>query len=114
MYVEGGLLQFHYNGFGDTVDVAPVELAPGRHRVVLEYEALGERRGRGRVIVGDRAPGNWVDMSPTLAFGPFEGLDIGLDRRAPVSWRVRERHRTFPYRGTIDAVRFEPGPRAPA
>jgi arylsulfatase A-like enzyme len=114
MYVEGGRLQFHYNGFGDTVDVVPVDLAPGDHRLVLEYEALGGRRGRGRLVVDDGAPGDWIDMSPTLAFGPFEGLDVGLDRRAPVSWRLREQHRTFPYRGCIDAVRVEPGPRAPA
>ena len=112
MYVEDGHLHFHYNGFGDTVDVAPVAMPPGDHRVSLEYEALGERRGRGRLVVDDGPPGDWIGMSPTLTFGPFEGLDVGLDRRAPVSWRVRERHRAFPYRGTIEAVRIEPGLRA--
>jgi hypothetical protein len=112
MYVEDSQLHFHYNGFGDTVDAAPVAIPPGDHRVVLEYEALGKRRGRGRLVVDDDPPRDWIEMSPTLTFGPFEGLDVGLDRRAPVSWRVRERHRTFPYRGTIDAVRIEPGARA--
>ena len=45
--------------------------------------------------------------------GFHEGLDIGLDRRAPVSWDVYQKHGAFRYTGTIRGVTIEPGARAP-
>jgi arylsulfatase len=44
---------------------------------------------------------------------PFEGIDVGIDRRSPVSWPVYERYGPFPYSGSIHTVRYEPGERAP-
>ena len=43
--------------------------------------------------------------------GFHEGLDIGLDRRCPVSWQLYERHRSFRFTGTIEDVTIEPGER---
>jgi len=48
-----------------------------------------------------------------LMGGFHEGLDIGLDRRAPVDWALRERHGIFRYGGTIHDVLIESGPFAP-
>jgi len=45
--------------------------------------------------------GEWGELTPTLMGGYHEGLDIGLDRRAPVDWGLWERHGIFRYRGTI-------------
>ena len=45
--------------------------------------------------------------------GSHEGLDIGLDRRAPVDWALSERHGIFRYSGTIRDVIVESGPFAP-
>jgi hypothetical protein len=42
--------------------------------------------------------------------GFHEGLDIGLDRRAPVDWALRERHGVFRYDGTIHDIVVESGP----
>jgi arylsulfatase len=50
-------------------------------------------------------------LSPTLMFGPFEGFDVGIDRRAPVSWQIYEQHGAFPYQGEIREVWIEPGKR---
>jgi arylsulfatase len=55
----------------------------------------------------------WQALSPTLMAGFHEGLDIGLDRRAPVSWDVYQKYGSFPYTGTIHGVTIEPGARAP-
>jgi arylsulfatase len=54
-----------------------------------------------------------------MLFGiaPFEGIDVGIDRRSPVSWEIYERFGPFPYSGTLHAVTYtpgEPGPDAPA
>jgi arylsulfatase len=44
---------------------------------------------------------------------PFEGIDVGLDRRSPVCWDVYERHGPFPFTGTIESVAYSPGTPAP-
>ena len=51
--------------------------------------------------------------SALAAMAPFEGIDIGMDRRSPVSWDLHERHGTFPYTGTLRAVTYVPGEFAP-
>ncbi|MBL8380041.1 MAG: arylsulfatase [Burkholderiales bacterium] len=112
MYVESDRLNFHYNGFSEAQDLPPVELPPGAHAATLEYAALGERRGRGRLLLDGQEKVGWRDLSPTLMVGIFEGLDIGLDRRAPVYWELYERHGAYPYSGEITDVSIVPGERA--
>ncbi|MFN0160395.1 MAG: arylsulfatase [Burkholderiales bacterium] len=112
MYVESDRLNFHYNGFSEPQDLPPVALAPGAHVATLEYEALGKRRGRGRLLLDGAEKVGWTELSPTLMVGIFEGLDIGLDRRAPVYWELYERHGAYPYTGEITDVNIIPGERA--
>jgi arylsulfatase len=112
MYVESGRLNFHYNGFSEPTDFLPVDLPAGSHEASLEYEALGKRRGRGRLLLDETERIAWTDLSPTLMVGLFEGLDVGLDRRAPVFWALYERHGAYRYSGAIEEVWIEPGPRA--
>jgi hypothetical protein len=55
----------------------------------------------------------WGELSPTLMGRFHEGLEIGLDRRAPVDRGLRERHGIFRYGGRIRDVVVESGPFAP-
>jgi arylsulfatase len=112
LYIEDGHLHLTYNGFGEFHTLAGPAAAAGEHIAALEYEALGGRRGRGRLVLDDAAS-EWTDLSPTLMAGMHEGLDIGLDRRAPVDWGLRERHGIFRYGGTIAEVVIVSGPLAP-
>ena len=50
-----------------------------------------------------------------LLFGmaPFEGIDVGIDRRSPVDWSIYERFGPFPWTGTLEAVTYTPGEDAP-
>jgi hypothetical protein len=57
--------------------------------------------------------GEWGELTPTLMGGYHEGLDVGLDRRAPVDWALRDRHGLFRYGGTIRDLVVESGPFAP-
>jgi len=114
MYLESDRLNVHYNGFGVPVNLVPVDLPPGEHEAILEYEALGKRRGQGRLLLDGVEKSGWTEMSPTLMMGPFEGLDVGLDRRAPVFWELYERHGIYRYSGKIEDVWIDPGPRAAA
>ena len=74
--------------------------------------SAGGAAAAGCVLDGSDA-GEWHDLSPTLMGGFHEGLDIGLDRRAPVDWALWERHGIFRYGGTIRDVVIESGPFAP-
>ena len=40
---------------------------------------------------------------------PFQGIDVGIDRRSPVSWEIYERFGPFPWSGTLHRVTIEPG-----
>ena len=44
---------------------------------------------------------------------PFQGIDVGIDRRSPVSWELARAHGPYPYSGRIHGVTYEPGPPAP-
>jgi arylsulfatase len=115
LYAEDGKLHFFYNGFGETTTLPGVALPAGRHEVTLDYEALGGREGRGRLLIDGKEATGWTRLSPTMVmYGVFEGLDIGLDRRGPVLWELYERHGAFPYSGAIEEVTVTPGKRAPA
>ncbi len=48
-----------------------------------------------------------------LRWYPFEGIDVGIDRRSPVSWELYTRRGAFPFTGTIEAVTYTPGPYSP-
>jgi arylsulfatase len=111
-WIEGGSLHVHYNGFGDTVTLPGVAMREGDHEATLDYEALGNREGRGRLVMDGAEQVGWTVMSPTLSFGVFEGLDVGLDRRGPVFPDLFDRRGSFPYTGSIRDVRIEPGTRA--
>ena len=109
LYIEGGALRLFYNGFGEFSELPPAPLAAGAHEVVFDYEATGARKGRGRLLIGGKPAADWHALSPSLMGGFHEGLDIGLDRRCPVDWRLFEKHGVFRYTGTIAEVTIAPG-----
>jgi arylsulfatase len=113
LWVEDGALRFLYNGFGEFSELPALPLAAGARTVGLEYEALGGRRGRGRLFAGDGTHGEWGGLSPSLMMGFHEGLDIGLERRAPVNWPLWEQHGAYRYGGTIHDLTIESGAFAP-
>ena len=96
--------------------MAPIPMPFGEQVVGLEYEALGGRKGRGRLVVTDGAGdarGAWQDLSPTMMTGFHEGLDIGIDRRGPVDWELWERRGSFAYTGALVDLVVESGAFAP-
>ena len=113
MYIEDGALHFLYNGFGQFHRISAAALGDVDGRLCLQYEALGQRTGRGRLLRDDTPLCEWTDLSPTLMGGFHEGLDIGLDRRAPVDWELYQRQGTFRYTGVIHELVIEFGALAP-
>ncbi len=111
--VEGDRLTFAHNDGHRMRRLDAGVLAPGTSRVVLEAIAPGANHWNFSVRVGDeeRAAGEGFPLF--LAMAPFEGIDVGIDRRSPVDWKIYERHGPFPWTGSLEKVTYEPGPHAP-
>jgi arylsulfatase A-like enzyme len=111
LYVDDGLVFVYNDGHGHTTTVPVCLLPTGDHEATITFEAPGQRRWTITAALGAEAA--TIEVPMLFPMAPFEGIDIGIDRRSPVSWALYEREGPFPYTGTIDRVRYEPGDPAP-
>jgi hypothetical protein len=82
---------------------------PGAQQLTLEVGAPGGNVWDVRLCIGDEELASEGGFPLFLSIGPFEGIDVGIDRRSPVSWDVYERFGPFPYSGRMGPVRYETG-----
>ena len=113
LYVEDDRLLFVHNAYGDltTLDCGP--LPAGAAGVRLAMENPGNLVWNARLSVDGEAVGEALGLVSLMAMAPFEGIDVGIDRRSPVSWDVYERHGPFAYAGDLHSVTYRPGELAP-
>jgi arylsulfatase len=109
LYVEDGRLFFAFNGYGDMTVIDGGEVAAGTDRISLRMEWAGNFRCNAVISIGGTPVGEAPDLPVLMAMAPFEGIDVGIDRRSPVSWEVYERHGVFPYSGTLHGATYRPG-----
>ncbi len=113
VYAEYGRLIYVHNAYGDmtTVDCGP--LLPGTGRIVLAVGNVGNMVWNVELSADGEVVGEASSLLGFMAMAPFEGVDVGIDRRSPVSWDVYQRHGPFPYTGTLTAVTYRPGEPSP-
>ncbi|MCU1374081.1 MAG: putative arylsulfatase, partial [Actinomycetia bacterium] len=113
LYVEDGHLRFAYNQYGDLLELDAGALPAGERLVELRAAAGPDLTWDWTVVVDGAEVGAlpWTEMLVGLA--PFQGIDVGIDRRSPVVWSVHERHGAFPYSGALRSVTYVPGEPAP-
>jgi arylsulfatase len=114
LYVLDGHLHFAHNGGRGPMhhlDAGPV--APGGHVVAVDLHAPGGWRWDALVSVDGTARGRLDGLPQLFGMAPFEGIDVGIDRRSPVSWELFERFGPFPFTGRLHAVTYTPGEPAP-
>ncbi len=118
LYVLGGELLFvHNNGRGAMLTVSGGVMAEGVSEVVADLRATGGQQWELTLSVDGTLRATQPGVPMLFGIAPFEGIDVGIDRRSPVSWEIYEEHGPFPYTGELDAVTYtpgEPGPDAPA
>lgn len=112
LYVEDGGLTFLENAAGDVITLPSFALDGQSRQIVVEVTAPGDETWQVEVAV-DRVPAISGTVPQMIGMLPFEGIDVGLDRRSPVSWELYQRRRTFPFTGRIDGVTYVPGAASP-
>jgi len=113
LVIDGDALTLLYNGFGQFQRLGPVAVLQGASCFSLDYQAVGKRQGQGRLLIDGQPVTEFAPLSPTLRYGFHEGLDIGIDRRAPVDWALYQRKGNFRFTGTIIDLVIESGAFSP-
>jgi arylsulfatase len=111
--VEDGSLRYLHNAYGVMTEVDAGPLAAGARQIVLAVDNPGRLVWNVRVRVDGNETGGTDGLRGFVGMAPFEGIDVGIDRRSPVSWRIYEEHGAFPYTGQLHTVTYTPGELAP-
>lgn len=114
LYVLDGELTFvHNNGRGGMLEVSGGAMADGVREVVAELRATGGQQWALTLSVDGEVRATREGVPMLFGIAPFEGIDVGIDRRSPVSWAIYERFGPFPYTGRLESVTYTPGDPAP-
>ena len=110
----------HNDGRGHMRQIDAGPISPGDHRIVVDFAAPGGNIWNVEVRVdvdvdagGDAVWGSAEGWTCLFPMAPFQGIDVGIDRRSPVLWSIYEEHGPYPYTGRIDRVTYTPGTPAP-
>ena len=113
LYVENDCLHLAYNGYGVMTALDGGPLAIGETTCTLAMEAPGAKLWNATLLINKQQTAQVAGLPMLSSMAPFEGINIGTDRRSPVSWDLNQRHGTFPWTGTLHAVTYTPGELAP-
>ena len=110
---DGGELVFVHNGYGVMSELRCGPVPAGATAIRLAVAAPGGWQWNVTVSINSATAGQLDDLVMLGAMAPFEGINVGIDRRSPVSWALHERHGTFAWSGSLRSVSYSPGPSAP-
>jgi arylsulfatase len=114
LYVDDtGELVAAHNGYGLAREVRGPVVPPGEHELELRITCPGNNVWDLALAVDGEQVAADTGFRLLMAMAPFQGIDVGLDRRSPVDWGVHERHGTFPFTGVLHQVAYQPGAPAP-
>ncbi len=110
VYLEDGRIHFVQNFFGVMTELAGP--APtGSVQFVVDIALPDTLTWSVTLSANGEAVASGV-MCALRGMTPFQGIDVGADRRSPVSWSNYCRHQSFPFDGALRKVRYEPGVRS--
>ncbi|MFD1211995.1 arylsulfatase [Arthrobacter sp. GCM10027362] len=109
LYVEDNRLHFVENYGSQMIELPSVELPSTSQQVVVEFNAREASKWHISLHVDGEVAVEDHEVPRIIGYVPFEGIDVGIDRRSPVSWELYERRGPFPFTGEITAVTYIPG-----
>lgn len=113
MIDENGELLATHNGYGVMTEIRGPKIEPGEHQLGLDIRCPGGNKWDISLRVNGETVAEATGLRLLMAMAPFQGIDVGIDRRSPVNWNVYQRHGSFPFSGTIHSVTYQPGTPAP-
>ena len=114
LYIDDGHeLVFVHNGYGVMAELRCGTVPDGTGRIRLAVTAPGSWLWDVEVLVDGTSRGRREGLPMLGAMAPFEGINVGIDRRSPVSWSLAEEHGPYPFTGHLLAVTYTPGEPAP-
>lgn len=117
VYVEDGRLLFvHNDGHGEVRTLDGGQLPDGTQQVVVHVDRPEGGTWTIRLEVDGTEVARGEGFVPLFPMAPFQGIDAGIDRRSPVSWRIYQQHGPFPWTGTpgrVTVEALEPAPDSP-
>ena len=114
MWLDAAGVHLGYNdGRGTLATIDGPRPAAGEHTIVADFDAPGGNVWNNTLALDGVEVGSAQGWTCLFPMAPFEGIDVGLDRRSPVHWGLYEAHGAYPFTGRIDGVDYRPGP-APA
>lgn len=112
VYIEEGHVHLAYNEYGRLHDADGGPLRPGSTLIQLVARWQPSFRWSIDLLVDGRRVAGLEDVAMLIGMAPFSGIDIGVNRGGPVHWELYQRHRSFPYSGTLRSVTYVPGAKA--
>ena len=110
---DGDQLVFLHNGYGTMTELPAGTLADGTAHVQLAVVAPGDWTWDVTVLVDGEARATVTGLVMLGAMAPFCGIDVGIDRRSPVSWERYLAHGPNRFTGRLTATTWTPGDSAP-
>lgn len=114
LYLEAGQLVFEYNEYGVMRTLSHPFERSGSAAIELDFR-LSDSNFYWDValLIDGVVVAELATVMMLTGLSPFTGIDVGIDRRGPVSWAMHERHGAFPFSGRITSVTYLPGEQAP-
>ena len=106
-------LTFVHNGYGTMIEVSAGRLTDGARHVQLAVVAPGNWTWDVTVSVDGEERASIDGLVMLGAMAPFCGIDVGIDRRSPVSWDRYLAWGSNRFTGELTAATWTPGERAP-
>ncbi len=112
-YILDDHLWVVYSSFGRLAELDAGPVPGGTTEIVVDLLAPGNRMQDVEARIGGELRGSLTGLEIVFAMAPFQGIDVGINRRSPVSWPVFAAHGPFAYTGALNSVTFTPGDLAP-
>ena len=109
LYVVDGNLLFSHNGYGEMTNIRCGEILEGHNKIDITVTPPDFLHWDIDISLNGVATASPKGLLALLAMAPFQGIDIGIDRKSPVNWEIYEKYRNFPYTGLLGTVRYLPG-----
>ena len=113
VYIDNDEVHYLHNGYGATTDVNGGTLSAGRRQIVISATAKSATELDIAVSVDGQVRCKTQGLAMLIGQALFQGIDVGIDRRSPVSWERFSSDGTFAFTGKLRSVTYRPGPHAP-